>query len=537
MTLIPSRPPTGGLGRIAVIVGADFRIRFRRVSTLVVFLLISFSAYLWVPDPTTGRALLQVGGQRAVYNSAAIGMATASLGTLLIGLLAFYVVSNAIAQDVRSRCGFVIASTRMRSFEYLVGKLLGNIAFLATFVAGYMLVSMAMVPVRGEAGLEPLVFARQYLLLAPPAIVFVSMVAITFESLPLLAGRFGDVAWFFLWLGGMSAPAIALESEHPPALVRYLDFSGLGFLVSWMQETLGTTSISIGASSFDPAMAPIIVPPLTLSPEWIAPRIGACLLPLLLLPLALVFFHRFDPARVRRQAAAAGSGRFAGIQRLFKPLVRPLGALRPRSRKPATSVWNAAREDAFVTFATAPLLAATLPIFALLGLLLPLATVQNVALPVVFALLAILLSAIPTRERTDGLLAMVFAAPRLKSRFVGWKLLTSLLVATGFVAVPLVRLLLADPASAAALLVGTFFTCSAAVTLGVVSTNPKTFLALFLLFWYAVVNGGGSAPQLDFAGFYGTATPAVMASYLALAIAGLAVARTAHSARLAREGY
>ena len=76
MTSDPGRPAAGRLGRIAAIVGADFRIRFRRVSTLVIFLLVSFSAYLWVPDPATGRALLQVGGRRAVYNSAAIGMAT-----------------------------------------------------------------------------------------------------------------------------------------------------------------------------------------------------------------------------------------------------------------------------------------------------------------------------------------------------------------------------------------------------------------------------------------------------------------------------
>jgi hypothetical protein len=294
--------------------------------------------------------------------------------------------------------------------------------------------------------------------------------------------------------------------------------------------------LAIGASAFDPAMAPIVLPPLTLSPEWIGPRIGACLLPLLLLPVALVFFHRFDPARVRQKAMTAGSGRLAGIQRLCKPLTRPLSALRPRSHA-TTSLWSAAREDAFVTLTAAPLFAATMPVFSLLCLLLPLGAVQGVALPVLFPVLAILLSDIPTRDRSSGLLDMVFAAPRLKSGFVWWKLQTSLLVATGFVAVPLLRLLVADPASAAALLVGTLFTCSAAVALGVVTANPKTFLALFLLFWYAVVNGGGSAPQLDFAGFHGAPAPAVMASYLTLAVALLAVARTVYWGRLARDGY
>gem|GEM_PF-247966 len=533
----PSGLSTGRISRVGAIVRADFLIRFRRVSTLVVFLLVSFSAYFWVPDPATGRALLQVDGHRAVYSSAAIAMATASLGTILIGLLGFYVVSNAVALDVRSRAGFIIASTRMGSFEYLLGKLLGNVAFLTAFMTGYMLVSMAMVLVRGEAGLEPLVFAWHYLLLAPPTIVFVSTIALVFESIPFLSGRLGDVAWFFLWMAGMAAPAIVLESESPPAIVRYLDFSGLGFLVSAMREGLGTTSVSIGASTFDAAKEPIVVQALTLAPEWIGPRIGACLLPLLLLPVALLFFHRFDPARVRQQARATGSGRLGEIQRLFKPLARPLGALRLRSKGSSTSLWNAAREDAFVTLATAPLLAITIPVFALISLVLPVTAIRSGVLPVLFPVLAVLIADLPCRERRHGLLPMVFAAPRLKRGFVGWKLLTSVLVSAAFVAVPLARLLAASPTAAASLLVGTLFTSAAAVALGLASSNPKTFLALFLVFWYVVINDGGATPGLDFAGFYGSATPAVMAGYLALGAVLLAGAGAVHGARLAREGY
>ncbi len=59
----------------------------------------------------------------------------------------------------------------MRSGEYLLGKFLGNLAFLATFLAGFMLSSMAMLIVRGEARIEPLVFVQQYLLLTPAAII------------------------------------------------------------------------------------------------------------------------------------------------------------------------------------------------------------------------------------------------------------------------------------------------------------------------------------------------------------------------------
>lgn len=45
------------LRRMAAIVKADFLIRFRRLSTLIVFLLLSSFVYVWVPDPATGSAL------------------------------------------------------------------------------------------------------------------------------------------------------------------------------------------------------------------------------------------------------------------------------------------------------------------------------------------------------------------------------------------------------------------------------------------------------------------------------------------------
>ena len=64
--------------RLAAVVRADVMIRLRRPSTAVVFVLLSMVPYMWIPDPSTGRTLINIGGQRALYNSAAIGMATAS---------------------------------------------------------------------------------------------------------------------------------------------------------------------------------------------------------------------------------------------------------------------------------------------------------------------------------------------------------------------------------------------------------------------------------------------------------------------------
>lgn len=93
---------SGSFRRIAAIIRADFLLRFRRPSTLIVFLLLSAFAYVWIPAPSTGRALIQINGQRAIYNSGAIGMGTASLGMMFVGLFGYYVISNAIRRDVTS---------------------------------------------------------------------------------------------------------------------------------------------------------------------------------------------------------------------------------------------------------------------------------------------------------------------------------------------------------------------------------------------------------------------------------------------------
>ncbi|HUR83510.1 MAG TPA: hypothetical protein VM733_22330, partial [Thermoanaerobaculia bacterium] len=216
--------------RLLAIIRADFLIRLRRPSTVVVFLLLSAVPYLWIPDPKTGRALMVIAGKRALYNSATIGMATATLGAMFIGLFGFYVISNALRRDVLSRCGYVIASTTMRGSEYILGKFAGNVVFLSVFTMGYMVTAMVMVIVRGEAPLEPWVFARQYLMLMPPSIAFVSAIAIVFECTPLLRTKLGDVLYFFLWIALMGSITSMMEKGIGATWAPFFDVSGFGIL-------------------------------------------------------------------------------------------------------------------------------------------------------------------------------------------------------------------------------------------------------------------------------------------------------------------
>jgi hypothetical protein len=521
--------------RLIAVIRADFLIRLRRPSTAVVFVLLASLPYLWIPDPATGRALIQIDGSRALYNSAAIGLATAVLGTIFIGLAGFYVVSNALRRDVLSRCGFVIASTTMRGSEYIIGKFAGNVVFLSVFTLGYMATAMAMVLVRGEAPLEPLVFALQYALLLPPAIVFVSATAILFECTPLLRTKFGDVLYFFLWLGLVGTVASLMGKGGGSRWPLYFDISGLGFVMGQMQAAFGTDSLSIGATSFDAGKPPLVFAGLRLTGEWILPRLGSTLWPLSLLAIARLFFHRFDPARVRSTGERARTSWIGGLNTISKPVARifvRMGEVTLSLVPGGASIFRSAATDALATLAASPLAVLVMAGFAIAALAVDTTSLLTGVLPFASGTCAIFLAGVSCREKREGTLGLVFAAPALRSRFVWWKFLSALMVTTVLLGVPVARAIMLRPDLWLALLVGVLFVVAAATALGIVSSNPKAFIVLFLMFWYVAISDKGASPQLDFAGWFGTATPSVTAAYAAIAAVLLILAQLFHAREL-----
>src|SRR4029079_15743253 len=110
-----------------------------------------------------------------------------------------------------------------------------------------------------------------------------------------------------------------------------------------------------------------------------------------------------------------------------------------------------------------------------------------------------------------------------------WKFIASAAVVACVVAIPIAR----ASTSPWTAIVGALFVAAAATGLGIVSNTPKTFTVLFLTFWYVVMNDKGMTRALDFAGFFGKANNAVMATYGVAALLLLAAAQVAHRRRLA----
>jgi hypothetical protein len=373
-----------------------------------------------------------------------------------------------------------------------------------------------------------LVFIEQYFLLTPAAIIFVSAVAVLFESIPWLAGKLGDVLYFFLYMAVMGL-VIANETTHGAInWARCFDFTGFGFMIDQMQRTLHTESVSIGASHFDPTKPPILFSGLILTREWILPRLISMLVPLAMLPLAALCFHRFDPVRTR---SVSGKGRrnwIGKIQNLFKPLTRravSLLMIPGRRGSFVGAIWT----DAALTLTLYPFVFVAFVGLTIASSIAPLAAV----LPIVFAVLAIIISDVSTRDARAGTTASIRSISRLRENYVWWKLGSSCLLSFLLCMVPFIRTIAYGPPALAALVGGIVFVASTATALGVTTANPKTFIVGFLTFWYVVVNDKGVNPMLDFAGFYGQATITTMFLYAALSVAAIALAQLFYRARLA----
>lgn len=514
----------GWFGRVGAIFTADLRARLRKKSSFVVLVAVCLTAYGWVPAPTAGYALMAVEGHRVLLDSPAMALATGLIFSLLMALVGFFLVKGSIETDLASRCGLLVAATPTKSLEYLAGRFLGNTVFLAILGAGFLLSSMAMQWVRGEAPLDPQPYLVLYLLFLPPAIVFPAVMALVFDASRWLSGRGGEVLYFFLW-GLLVAAGVGWRvGEASPG--AFIDVTGAGMLETAIRELTDKTEISIGAATYDRSKEILVFEPVAPGMDQVLPRLVSTLVPLPLLALAAWLFHRFDPSRARSARERRRGGRLAGFTGWAGETLTALLSRLPVGGRAAT--------EAALTLRARPAPAVGLLLSVPVSLLAPTGVLVGVLLPAILLLLAVVLADGSCRERREGSESLVFAAPRLREGYVPWKATAGLLLTLAFTGLPALRLFRTSPGAALSVLIGGLLVASAATALGVLTGTPRAFLFLFLCFWYVVLNDGGATPGLDFGGFFGGAPPGAKGFYLGLSAALLALAGVFHRVRLAR---
>ena len=496
---------------LKVLLLTEVRLRMRRPGTLVAVLALIVLTWLMVGDPARNQAMIVSDGARVAYTSSCLAMGSAALTGLFFGLAGFYLARGRMGEDVRSGIGAVLAATPSASGVFLLGRWLGNVAYLCGLLLIFLATMLVLHLLRGEGPIQLTIYLQTYGLVLLPLVFFTASMVLLFDAWPPLMGKGGDVLYFFLWTAqlGVGATAAIHSTSWNPLLL--LDFSGIGAIVGMVQQALPSDGLVIGGGDVNASLAALLLPDGLWSAQAAWTRVGSALLALLPLLPALLLFHRFSPDRVKVRAGRSGWSPLALLNGWLLPcarLVQPLFGLAAR----VPGIGGRALALLALTLATNP--AALVAALALLVLGCVAGAAQLGAV-IIAATLAwgILISEISVRDVQHDIDGLNAATPggRVQAYAAQW--LASILLALLFTAPVLLRWLAIAPLRAAALLSGVLALAAAAGLLGSLSRTARLFLALFLFGIYVATQARDVA-ALDVVGFNGAATVLTVVGYL-----------------------
>lgn len=500
------------------LVKADFLERARSYSFLLTLGGALYIGYAII----TEKAQVMIGsGYRGIYNSAWVGALMTISASVFLSLAGFYIVKNSLERDVRTRVGQILASTPIKKSVYTVAKMISNFTVLMAMVGVLMLAAFGMQLLRGEdLHISPWQLWSPFVLAAVPAMAVTAALAILFETIPLLRGGFGNVAYFFLWTFALVSAAIGTD-----------DFIGMRVFHDSMQAALFKVDSSAGPNfaftiGNERAYRTLVWEGIEWTPKMLAMRFAWVLIAIALALLASAFFHRFDPAFET-----------AWLKRLGKQQNR--ADVEPKLRQAPdaislhvhlTPLARSATTNRFVALIISELrlmlkglrwwwYAGAVGLW--LGTVLsPDEHARQVFLLVAWIWPILLWSKTGCREAQHSTGALIFSSPMALIRQLPaiWAAgaALALLTGSGFA----VRLLMSgDWQGLLAWTIAVLFIPSLALALGVWSGSSKPFEALYVLWWY--LGPAHFTPGLDFMGL--TTTSRNIALY-ALFTAGLVIA-------------
>jgi len=519
---------------IAAIARADFLERTRRYSFLLALFFAVFLGYA----AATGKIFLQFDEYRGVYTSGWIGTLVAMVITCFVSLVGFYIVKNSVDRDRSTGVGQILAATPLSKTSYAFGKFLSNFAVLSSMVA---VLAVAALVMQFWAAEDPDIhlwaLLSPFLLLALPAIALTAVSALAFEMLPLLRGGFGNVAWFFVWTFGLSAPLLSgLRWLDPVGLVVVMDSLGKQ-AARYVPGYRGGMSFQIDIGQHVEVVQAWRWPGIPWNFQSIFLRILWFAVACAIVPLVALFFDRFDSAKSAKSQNRPEKNTPA-------PALEPSATARASSagRVHLTPLAAPTSENAFGRLVIAEVRLALQGFrwwwyVVALGLLIaqfaaPLKISYGPLLAFSWFWPVLIWSAMGARESRFATSALLFSSARVLPRQLPACFLAGFLVAALTGAGTAIRLLLAaDARGLLGWLVAAAFIPALALTLGILTGSSKFFEGLFVTWWY--VGPANHTPGLDFTGAAnGPATIRYALLYLAFTATLALVAFTARARQL-----
>ena len=499
----------------------EWRLRARRSSSLVILGLVIAASWFMIPDNTGELTLFAVKEQRMLYDSNTLSVGGGMMANLLFGLLGFFLVRGRTQQDLQHGAAALLATAPVSATGLLLSRWLGAVAFLMSLAGVDLITVMLLQLMHGEAPLQLGPYLAMWLLgMGPPLLLCASLALLCDAWAPLMRRR-GDLLFFACWVGQFAVLPFTLdEGSQVLRPLQALDLSGMSALAIRLGQLMGSHSVSIGASSFDPSLGVGHLPEGVWSGPLVVLRLMSALVALLPLLPALWLFHRYDPDRVRPAATRTGSRWRMVAGTALRPLARRAGRLLPLCAR-VPGLPGQVLANACLALVGQPWVLLALPVLLLLGISLPLGALG----PLVVAATAswgLMICGLGAQDHQARTLALSAVAPGGPERRQLIPFASAALLGLLFHAPVLLRWALQAPVLALALLSGLLLLSSLSALLGHWTAGSRTFLALFL-FWLYAATQAAIFPWLDLVGFNGRAQPLTAGVYALLGLGCLSL--------------
>ena len=293
---------TFDINTIGILLINEVRLRSRRLSSLFALLLMVAISWSMIPDPQSGMVMMALDDARVAYTSSALAFGSASQASFLLSLICFYLLRGRMSEDIRTGIGSIIATSSIKNSVFIISRWLGGVAYILMLMLAFMAVILVLHLVRGEGGIQIEIYLLTYFLFFLPMAFATSAFAILFDSIPFLMGKVGDIIYFIFWviqIGWLGAAISTNGLIGNGIFCLLLDFNGFGAMVSVFKFHLNTTSFSLGYSDFNAALKPIILPSFLWTYQIVFLRLLSAFVAMIPLLIAMPFFHRFSPDKVK----------------------------------------------------------------------------------------------------------------------------------------------------------------------------------------------------------------------------------------------
>ncbi|WP_103068179.1 hypothetical protein [Aquimarina sediminis] len=476
------------------IITSDYLQRTRSYAFLITLCISLVIAYTFIPSPDANYSTIRIGDYLGFYNSSWIGYVSALMTSIFLSLIGFYLVNGSIKNDIDSKIGQIIATTKISNFAYLFSKTISNFLVLITIAFVVFIMSILLFFLYNDGfSFEILQFITPYSIIVISSLFFISVLAVLFEVFLGQKSILQNILFFFLF--GALAVYQPTNDEN-----FYFDVFGTKIVTHKMEKTVKKitgkeekSGLTIGFVLGNISNTKhFTFNGINFPPQFIVSRISWIAISLLLLGVASLFFHRFK------------------IKERFQV----------RKHKKITLKTSTANNIDISTLPKTSLSFKILPLIKTEFLLLirhghkwlwilniggmialcftPISIAHQMVLPILWFLQVSRWSSLVTKERIYNTHFFTFSSYQPLQRLLLSQIISGILLAI-LLAIPLLfrYILQFDFVPAISIIFGGVFIVSFAVLTGMLTKGKKLFEILFFLITYANLN---TIPLVDYFG-------------------------------------